>query len=295
MALLLLLDWLAPSLGHTLTVGHIDHGLQAGRAEAEALVQAACAALGVPCAVRRCAVAQGAGLEARCRTARYAALQQLRDETAATAIVTAHHAADQAETLLLRMARGAGLDALQGVRQVRGDGVVRPLLQLDPADLHALLSDRPCWTDPTNRDPAHSRNRVRAAALPALEAALPAATAGLARTAAHLAGFERGAGHFIAQALGPWLRRDDDGLLLADTALPTDPAAGGLLVRWMAGQLGVAAPGDAAVAQLLATMRQADATHAQTATLAVYRQGAAWRWQARTATPTGAAAVRPLT
>lgn len=279
LALLLLLDWLAPSLGHTILVGHIDHGLQPDRAEAEALLRAACASLDVPCHVVRCAVQRGAALEGRCRDARYAALQQLRRDHDCAAIVTAHHAADQAETLLMRMARGAGLDALQGVRALRDDHVVRPLLQTDPADLHALLAQRPHWTDPSNTDPQHTRNRIRATALPALERALPRATAGLARTATHLSGFEQGAAHFVAEALRPHLRREGADLLLDAAALPADPPAWGILVRWMTRELAIAPLGEAAVNQLSEGMQKATCREVTVSNLRVSREGHTWRWR----------------
>jgi tRNA(Ile)-lysidine synthetase-like protein len=265
LAALLLIDHLRRSLGHHLSVALVDHGLQPGRELAVALVQEACKARDLPLHVVHVQVQAGPQLEARCRDLRYAALAKLQNQLDCKVIVTAHHADDQAETLLMRACRGAGPEALTGIRSYRGDGVVRPLLGLSRADLLAVLGDRPAWRDPSNADEAHLRNRLRAQVMPLLEQAVPGASAGLSRTAAHLSHLDSAAQWWLAQALfqahlllepgdlqGPlqpsaWV---DGALVLPRALLPDHPAALAPIMRWICQRLAVAMPSDAAVAQV---------------------------------------------
>lgn len=267
LAALLLIDHLRRSLGHQLHVALVDHGLQLGRELAVALVQEACDARNLRLHVVRVQVPPGPQLEARCRDLRYAALTDLQNQLGCKAIITAHHADDQAETLLMRACRGAGPEALMGIRSCRGDGVVRPLLGLSRADLLAVLGDRPAWRDPSNADESHLRNRLRAQVMPQLEQAVPGAAAGLSRTAAHLSHINAAAQWWLAQALfqahilmnpgdllGPlqpsvWV---DGALLLPRALLPDHPAALAPLLRWVCQRLGVPLPSDAAVLQVAA-------------------------------------------
>ncbi|MBF5044181.1 tRNA lysidine(34) synthetase TilS [Aggregicoccus sp. 17bor-14] len=164
---------LAQPLGLRLEVATLDHGL---RPEASAEVQGVLALaqrLGLPAHARTLALgALGAGLEARARTARYAALEGLRAERALDAIATGHTASEQAETLLMRLVRGSSLQGARAILPSRGR-VVRPLLGLTRAQLRAFLAEQgvPFHEDPMNADPRFLRTRVRHAALPALEAA----------------------------------------------------------------------------------------------------------------------------
>jgi len=170
----------------------VDHGLQAGSAEAAEGAAAACRALGLD-PVEVVAVAVGAGpgsggLEAAARTARYAALDAVRERTGAAAVLLGHTRDDQAEQVLLGLARGSGARSLSGMPPRRG-ALRRPLLALPRATTVAActaLGLAP-WHDPTNADPARARARVRTRLLPALEAELgPGAAAALARTAEQL-------------------------------------------------------------------------------------------------------------
>lgn len=267
LAALLLIDHLRRSLGHQLYVALVDHGLQPGRELAIALVQEACEARGLPLHVVRVQVQAGPQLEARCRELRYAALADLQNRLGCKAIITAHHADDQAETLLMRACRGAGPEALTGIRSFRGDGVVRPLLGLSRADLLAVLGDRPAWRDPSNADETHLRNRLRARVMPQLEQAVPGAAAGLSRTAAHLSQIDSAAQWWLAQALfqahilmepgdllGPlqpsvWV---DGALVLPRALLPDHPAALAPILRWICQRLAAPVPSDAAVLQVAA-------------------------------------------
>ncbi len=256
MAALALLDALRPSLGHTLAVAHVDHGLQPNHAATAQLVADAAAVRGLPVAIAALQLHGGAGLEARARAARYRALQRLRAELAADCIATAHHADDQAETLLLRLARGAGTDAHAGARRLRADAVVRPLLAVTRAQL-AECADYfavPWLADPSNADVTLTRNHLRHRVLPVLEAAIPGAAAGLARSAALAAAQEGALAVWIDRALGDRLQLDRAAgtARVAVADVPDHPAAKSALLQRVCQRLGVPAPSQRAVDQWLA-------------------------------------------
>lgn len=161
----------------------VDHGLQAGSADRARSVAADLGNLGLdPVEVMRVDVAAVGGPEAAARTARYAALDAAADRHGAEAVLLGHTLDDQAETVLLGLARGSGARSLAGMPAVRGR-LRRPLLDL-PRDVVRAAAGRPAWEDPHNADPAYARARVRHALLPVLEKALgPGVPAALARTA----------------------------------------------------------------------------------------------------------------
>ncbi len=181
---------LAARHGWRLTVAHLDHALRAESAEEAASVAAAAAGLGLPAQVRRTDVAALATSEHRSledagRQARYRFLEEVASGLGpGTLIATAHTADDAAETILLRLGRGAGLRGLRGIPGRRGR-IVRPLLHARRADLRAALDAAGIGylIDPSNADPAHARNRVRTELLPALERLNPAAVEALNRLA----------------------------------------------------------------------------------------------------------------
>jgi tRNA(Ile)-lysidine synthase len=165
-----------------LTALHVDHGLRPGEADA-ACAAAACARVGVP--LRRVAVEVAAGnVQAQARRARYAALRAEAARAGATRIATGHTRTDQAETLLLRLLRGAGARGLAGIPPRRG-AVIRPLIDRGRDEGLAYLAELGlAWReDPTNATPRFARNRVRNEAWPALRALAPAAERALARAA----------------------------------------------------------------------------------------------------------------
>lgn len=140
------------------TAVHVDHGLRPGSAGDADAVRAAADRLGAAFRGVRVAVALGPNLEARARAARYAALPP--------DVLTGHTADDQAETMLLNLLRGAGLDGLAGMDPLR-----RPLRRLRRRETRALcdaLELKPV-EDPTNWDSAFRRNRVRHELLPLLD------------------------------------------------------------------------------------------------------------------------------
>ena len=169
---------------------HVDHGLHPDAPQWAAHCERACVALGVPLHVLRVQVRpDGDGLEAAARNARYAAFADTQHE--GEVIALAHHRDDQAETVLLRLLRGAG-DGLAAMRPQRPFGrgwLWRPLL--DTARARLLAEARAAgfaWIDdPSNADPRHDRNLLRHVVLPRLRARWPQAPAALARSAALIA------------------------------------------------------------------------------------------------------------
>ncbi len=182
----------APRLGLRGGGVTIDHGLQDGSAAQAARVTASLGALGLD-PVRQVRVTvdgtPGAGgPEAAARRARYAALDQVACQTGAAVVLLGHTRDDQAETVLLGLARGSGARALAGMPARRGR-FRRPVLGLGRATLRqaCLAQQLEPWDDPHNCDPSFARVRVRRQALPALEEALgPGIAEALARSAAQL-------------------------------------------------------------------------------------------------------------
>jgi tRNA(Ile)-lysidine synthase len=159
---------------------HVHHGLQAVADAWPAHCQLVCDALGVPLQVVRVQVQPGASLERAARDARYAAF--IESTQANEVLMTAQHRDDQAETLLFRLLRGAGVRGLSGMPRQRplGKGLLlRPLLDVTRAELEAYAAEhRLSWIeDPSNEDRQFSRNYLRHQVCPGLT---------MARSAAHL-------------------------------------------------------------------------------------------------------------
>jgi tRNA(Ile)-lysidine synthase len=181
----------APRLGLQAGGVTVDHGLQPGSAGQALAVTQALAAMGLAPVLSAAAVVQQPGQpgypgpEAAARGARYAALDQAAATTGATAVLLGHTRDDQAEGVLLGLARGSGARSLAGMA-ARSGRYLRPLLSVSraqTAEACAALGLQP-WEDPHNSDPAYARARVRHQLLPALEAALgPGVSAALARSA----------------------------------------------------------------------------------------------------------------
>ncbi|MFC7550298.1 tRNA lysidine(34) synthetase TilS [Plantactinospora sp. GCM10030261] len=187
----------------------VDHGLQAGSAErAEALVRWAVSAGLEPVEAIPVRVAgRPGGPEAAAREARYQALTAAARRHRAVAVLLGHTRDDQAETVLLALARGAGPRGMAGMpvrRDLDGVSLLRPLLGVTREQTRtacAVLGLVP-WDDPHNTDPSYARSRVRADVLPALTAALgPAVLDNLARTAELLAADAEALDELAARAL----------------------------------------------------------------------------------------------
>jgi tRNA(Ile)-lysidine synthase len=165
----------------------VDHGLQDGSAERAEAVAAQMRALGVDeSAVATVAVdAPGIGPEAAAREARYSVLAELAVRFGAEVVLLGHTLDDQAETVLLGLARGSGARSLAGMRP-QFDRFRRPLLAVTRTDTETACTVEGIewWTDPHNSDPRFARSRVRTVVLPTLERELgPGVAAALARTA----------------------------------------------------------------------------------------------------------------
>ena len=175
-------------LGYELHVLHVNHGLRgADSDEDEQFVRELAAQRGLPVAVLRAAApAPGENLEQALRRIRYAFFEQARREHRLERVATGHTLSDQAETVILRLARGAGVQGLSGIHPVTSRGIIRPLLETSRAEVRQWLRGRGlAWReDASNADPRWLRNRVRTEILPLLAAALnPQIEEALARTA----------------------------------------------------------------------------------------------------------------
>lgn len=168
---------------------HIHHGLQSAADAWPAHCRELCAGLSVPLQVEYVQVAPGASLERAARDARYAAFAARLD--AGEVLLTAQHRDDQAETLLFRLLRGAGVQGLAAMpvsRALAAGHLVRPLLNCSRAELQAYaVEQKLSWVDdPSNTDERFSRNYLRRQVLPSLLKRWPQALVSLSRTAAHL-------------------------------------------------------------------------------------------------------------
>ncbi len=180
----------APKLGLTAIAVIVDHGLQEGSPDAAASAAAKARTLGLDARIARVDVDTEGGPEAAARASRYAALEAHARAAGAAAILTAHTLDDQAETVLLGLARGSGTASLQGMAPAStpasGTRLMRPLLGVRRATTRAACAaeGHEPWDDPHNADLRFARVRVRTRVLPVLEAELgPGIAEALARTA----------------------------------------------------------------------------------------------------------------
>lgn len=243
-ALAVALAALAPRFKLTLGLAHLHHGIRGRAADLDARHVAALAKnLGLPLVTGRCDVPRLArrrkqSLEMAAREARYDFLHKAARAFDADGAATAHTADDQAETVLMRWARGAGVAGMAGIparTKWKGLTVVRPLLAVTRKQVEQFLRRRGVtWReDETNRDPRHLRNRVRHEVLPLLEARLnPRTREALARWAA-LAGEEEA---WMEAEVARWWQAvwDGAGGLRLDVFRRAPPAAQRRVVRrWL--------------------------------------------------------------
>lgn len=243
--------------GGALAAVHVDHGLHPDAARWAAACAARCDALGVPLELLHVdgRAARGESPEAAARDVRYRALRALL--APGEVLLTAHHADDQLETVLIQLLRGAGVAGLAAMPAEAGCGAGlhrRPLLGFARAMLRewARAQGIAGWLeDPANDDPRFSRNHLRRAVLPALRAHWPAAAAAASRSARHCAEAARlldelAALDAAACAVGEALSVTAMGALSAGRCRN--------LVRWQARRLGLPTPDERRLGTLLAQL-----------------------------------------
>jgi tRNA(Ile)-lysidine synthase len=206
----------------------VDHGLQVGSADVAAQAAAQATSLGLaPVLVRKVGVGKHGGPEAAARTARYAAFEAAAAETGARAVLLAHTLDDQAETVLLGLARGSGPTSLHGMAEMSGL-YMRPLLGIRRKTSVQFCTDSGLqpWNDPQNSEERFSRVRVRRSVLPVLEAELgPGIAEALARTAEQLREDSSALDHFAVELIGELAEIAPGGISLPVSALAANPAA----------------------------------------------------------------------
>ncbi len=182
----LVLSELSARLECELVLAHVHHGLRGAEADAgEAAAAALAAALDLPFVRADVRLEDGGNLEARARAERYRSLHELAARSSCNRVATGHTRDDQAETFLLRLLGGAGAEGLAGIRPVRADGVIRPLLDCDRDQVAVLVGQRglPVADDSMNKDPRFLRTRVRHDLLPLLKDLNPGIVSLAARSA----------------------------------------------------------------------------------------------------------------
>ncbi len=179
----------APQLAITLIAVTIDHQLQTGSADQAKKVQEQLKSMGYQeVIIEKVSVIEKSGVEADARTARYAALDSIALAYGASQIFLGHTRDDQAETVLLGLARGSGTRSLSGMATVNGK-YARPFLQLTRSQTVAACDEAAItpWNDPHNANEKFSRVRVRNKVMPVMEEEIgPGIAAALARSAAIL-------------------------------------------------------------------------------------------------------------
>jgi tRNA(Ile)-lysidine synthase len=241
---------------------HVDHGLQDASVALRASCGALCERLKIPLTVIEVTVeADGESLEAAAREARYRAfaLNLARGEC----LLTAHHAEDQAETVLLQLLRGAGvkgLSAMPMLRPLAGGWHLRPLLRITRRELafYAEVHGVEAHEDPMNRDLRFDRAFLRAEIWPTIIERWPGAAAALGRAARHAADAQS----LLEEAADAALFRLRDGPALSVTGLRTlaERERVNVVRRWLA-ESGVASPSSARLTEGLRQTLDADADH----------------------------------
>ncbi|HYJ78994.1 MAG TPA: tRNA lysidine(34) synthetase TilS [Longimicrobiaceae bacterium] len=239
--LLHLLRFAARGAGVRVSAAHFDHAMRPESAADARWVAGLCAAWEVPLAVARAGRAPRGEEEAR--DLRYAFLRTAREQAGATHLATAHHADDQAETVLFRLLRGTGTAGLAGIAPLDAGGVVRPLLPFWRAELRRYARARRLrWReDPTNRLPGAARNRIRLELLPLLERDVaPGARRSLVRLAELAREDEAAWERVLADASGGLAREEEGALVLVRGELAGyDSAVAARLLRGLLRRYGL--------------------------------------------------------
>lgn len=254
LAMLLLFHEVAP---RNFCVATVDHGLRPEAADEAAMVATICADRGIPHHTLRLSLSKGSAVQERARMARYAALAQWARDQALAAIATAHHADDQAETMVMRLNRGAGLRGLSGMRstgQVPGDpglALIRPLLFWRRSELLAVIEAAgvAAADDPSNRDTGYERVRLRGA----MTSTKAFDAKGFALSARHLAEADAALDWVVARLWGD-VARTPEGLVWSPFEDLPDTLALRMLERVL-DTLGASAPRGPDLVRWLTTLR----------------------------------------
>ncbi|MCM3778091.1 tRNA lysidine(34) synthetase TilS [Microbacterium hydrocarbonoxydans] len=222
----------APKLGLRAGTLTVDHGLQDGSDAVARRAAEAADALGLGALVVRVEVGGEGGPEAAARDARYRVLADAAADAGAAAVLLGHTLDDQAETVLLGLARGSGAASLQGMAPVRVDDEglrwIRPLLGVRRETTRAFCaaSALEAWDDPHNADVRFARVRVRDRVLPVLEAELgPGVAEALARTAEQLREDAEAFDEMIHETIEDIVEHAEAGISVSAAALAANPAA----------------------------------------------------------------------
>jgi tRNA(Ile)-lysidine synthase len=222
-ALLQLIAEIGPQHGIVPIVGHVDHGIHPESSAVAELVRRHAQRLGLEYRSESLRLDPGS-TETTARRGRYQALRSMARSVSARGILTAHHADDQVETVLMRALRGSGPAGLAGMVPARTVDVVRPVLQFSGSSLAGVVEELGLayWDDPANENPAHLRNWIRRDLIPQLRHRLPDVDERLLDVAAQardhrsawdqllnsLPGFDLNESHPASVAAFPWLSDD---------------------------------------------------------------------------------------
>jgi tRNA(Ile)-lysidine synthase len=206
----------------------VNHGLQEGSMDAASHAAAQATELGLaPVLIRDADVGEDGGPEAAARSARYRVLLEAMQEVDGVALLLGHTLDDQAETVLLGLARGSGATSLSGMR-VRAGPYLRPLLGIRRATTVQFCADAGLepWLDPHNDDGRFARVRVRRTVLPIMEEELgPGIAEALVRTAEQLQEDSDALDHFAEEIAEDLAEHSEGGIALPVAALAANPPA----------------------------------------------------------------------
>ena len=293
--------------GYSIVLGHVNHGLRDSAHKDEVLVGDLGRQLGCPVKTARLNLAKQAGLslQAQARDARYSALADMADEVGAAGIATAHHADDQAETVLINLARGAGPQGLGGMDAIsRVPGrpdlkLYRPFLERTRAEIEAFANTHGVrWLeDPSNRNLSYRRNAIRSRLLPVLHEIFgTGASRAIARSARLLRDYENTELAPMSDKLLESARQPlettfvhtEGFLLLADELAQLEPVWRNRVLLQSLEDAGLEAPRDEQTANALGTLLES-----QPGRHLVFRNGSVWREREGIALVTAGGAALP--
>jgi tRNA(Ile)-lysidine synthase len=237
--------------GYRLGAAHLNHRLRGAESDCdEAFVRRLCAQLGIDLVVEQAELSDNpANLEERARVARHAFLERTAERLGARHVALGHQADDQAETIVMRLMRGAGLAGLGAMAEVGPGRLIRPLLGVWRREITAYLDalGAEFVRDGSNRSPRHLRNRLRHHLIPIIERDY---ARGFSRRIVELGAELQAAEDFIARAAGGELqaRLDDRGMLDLRGFATIHPALAAALLRGF-------------VASRIGTLRRLDRSH----------------------------------